>query len=109
MQNVNLGNFSSAGLDFGLLAAALILVFGIWRGRRDLGQRAALGVLTTLAGATVLSLLGFLLGFRGSGALGSPLVMLTIFSLVSLIVSFLPLYVAANWVEVILRETRSER
>ncbi len=106
MQNVNLGTVGTGGPELSLLAAALILTLGIWRGRRDLGQRAALGVLATLAGIMVLNFLGLLLIQQSPGA--PSLVTLMGFSLVSLIVSFLPLYVAANWAEIILRETRPE-
>ena len=41
-------NLSGAGLSFGVLAAALILVLGLWRRRRDLGIRGMWGTLGTL-------------------------------------------------------------
>jgi len=86
-----------------MLAAALVLVLGIWRGRRDLGQRAALGVLATVVGIFFVSYFAFMLVFQPSlmGVVTVP-----ILSVVNMIGSFVPLYVAANWVEVILRNTR---
>ncbi|MBB5235855.1 hypothetical protein [Deinococcus budaensis] len=35
----------SAGLGLGVLAAGLLLAYGVWVGRRDLGMRGAWGVL----------------------------------------------------------------
>ncbi|AZI43610.1 hypothetical protein EHF33_13350 [Deinococcus psychrotolerans] len=109
---MNTINLSGAGLSFGVLAAALVLVLGIWRGRRDLGTRGMWGTLGALALTTVGSTLLF------SGGLLTPLLSgkgfgggldLALLGLLSLALSFGPLYIAANWIEVILRQTQPTR
>jgi len=104
---VNTINVSGAGLSFGVLAAALILVLGIWRKRRDLGTRGMWGTLGTLGLTSLGEALLVSTGFTGRFMLaGRGFVGLALLSLLSLALAFLPLYVTANWVEVILRQTR---
>lgn len=101
-------NMGGAGLSFGVLAAGLLLAYGVWQGRRDLGERAAWGVL----GATILT--GALTGLLLSPSLliflplDSPLggtLPLLILQVVGTVLAFVPLYVAANWLEVIRKAT----
>ncbi|PNY81338.1 hypothetical protein [Deinococcus koreensis] len=108
--NFNLGNLGS---DFGLLAAGLILAYGVWVGRGDLGMRAAWGVLGSVIVTSFLPLLFFntlisrflvpggggLALFLGSAALTT----------VSTLLAFLPLYIAVNWMEVIRGASRPPR
>ncbi|CAM3447560.1 hypothetical protein DESA109040_13075 [Deinococcus saxicola] len=95
-------NMGGAGLSFGVLAAGLLLAYGLWQGRRDLGMRAAWGIL----GATILAgILPSLLFFLPPGPrLGGALPLL-ILQVVGTLLAFLPLYVAANWLEVIREAT----
>ncbi|WP_161880339.1 hypothetical protein [Deinococcus alpinitundrae] len=104
---MNTINVSGAGLSFAVLAAALILVLGVWRKRRDLGMRGMWGTLGTLALISLCEALLVSPGFMGLSMLADGgFVGLALFSLLNLALAFMPLYVAANWVEVILRQTR---
>ncbi|MFC4427313.1 hypothetical protein [Deinococcus navajonensis] len=97
-----------------LLAAGLVMAYGVWTGRRDLGTRGAFGVL----GAAALSSLPLLLlaqsGWtspRLSGAAGfaGTLVSFLTLTVLSITGGFVPLYVAVNWMEVIRRQGLSRR
>lgn len=99
-------NVSPGSSDIGLLAAGLILAYGVWMGRRDLGVRAALGVLGTLLLASLpIGLFGGLVfGRLFTGGLSGPLAALVLFilpAMLNLSLALLPLYVAVNWMEVI--------
>ncbi|WP_295819563.1 hypothetical protein [uncultured Deinococcus sp.] len=100
---VNLGNLGSG---FGVLAAALILAYGVWVGRRDLGMRAMWGVLAAVLLTSLLPLVIFrtsLVGLLVGGVGGTFLSTLgtVLLGVVSTALAFLPLYVAVNWLEVI--------
>lgn len=95
-------NMGGAGLSFGVLAAGLLLAYGVWQGRRDLGERAAWGVL----GATILTgLLPMLLFLWPLGTSPGSALPLLILQVVGTVLAFVPLYVAANWLEVIRKAT----
>ncbi|MFC3833718.1 MULTISPECIES: hypothetical protein [Deinococcus] len=102
---VNLGNLGSG---FGVLAAALILAYGVWVGRRDLGMRAMWGVLAAVLLTSLLPLVIFrtsLVGLLVGGVGGTFLSTLetVLLGVVSTALAVLPLYVAVNWLEVIRR------
>ncbi|MBZ9714802.1 hypothetical protein [Deinococcus multiflagellatus] len=61
--NTNTNLNTGASFEVTLLAAGAIFAYGVWMGRRDLGLRAALGVL----GASLWSLLPVGLWFLGLG------------------------------------------
>ncbi|PTA67542.1 hypothetical protein [Deinococcus arcticus] len=100
--NINTG----AGFEVALLAAGAIFAYGVWMGRRDLGFRAALGVL----GASLWSLLPVGLWFLSAGGRSTPggalPFLIGLSWVLSFALSFLPVYVAVNWLEVIRWETR---
>lgn len=99
---INLGNVASS---FTLVAAALVLAYGVWVGRRDLGVRGALGVL----GTTILTSLAswLLTTFLFLGPSGNPfggiagVLRSAVLMLVSTAIAFVPYYIAVNWLEVI--------
>lgn len=93
-------NVGGAGLSFSVLAAGL-LAYGVWQGRRDLGERAAWGILGATILAGLLASLPFFL--PPSPRLGGAL--LLTFQVVGTLLAFLPLYVAANWLGVIREAT----
>lgn len=101
MNGVNLGTPVIA-----TLAAGAVLWIGIWRGRRDLGLRAALGVLLAalLMGlATSLALLWWVSGARLPASLGAA-PMLIVSNVLGLLATFWPVYIAANWLGRLLAE-----
>jgi hypothetical protein len=107
MNNVNFG--SGGLLVVFLLAAAAILAFGVWHGRRDLGVRGAQGV---LAASLLPVLLPPALGFAWLGLTRSPLsgvVALVLLQAILLALSFLPLLVAVNWMQIIREDTAMVR
>ncbi|AAF11955.1 hypothetical protein [Deinococcus radiodurans] len=107
---INLG--SGTGLVLGVVAAGLILGYGVWTGQRDAGLRAALGVLLTtlLCGLPPLLLATFpMVGFFLNGSRVGVTLRLFVLSALSLALAFLPLLVAANWLEVLRRPSAWER
>lgn len=109
-QTINLG--SGTGLVLGVVAAGLLLGYGVWTGQRGTGLRGALGVLVT----TLLCSLPPLLMATGalplmSGVSGRAEASLRLFllSAVSLVLAFLPLLVAANWLGILRRPAAQEQ
>lgn len=93
-------------LDIGLLAAGVIFAYGVWVGRRDLGQRAALGVLgamlwSVLPSLMVITNVGWLMGWLG-------LLITPASFLLSIALGFLPVLVAVNWLGVIRQEVQPD-
>ncbi|MFC3602459.1 hypothetical protein [Deinococcus soli (ex Cha et al. 2016)] len=100
-------NFGGEVVGFGILAAGLIFLYGVWLGRRDTGWRAAQGVLgaVVLGGVLPFFLIQFVPALFSSDSrnLTSPL-LLTIVNIVGVLVAFLPWLVAGNWLEILRRE-----
>ena len=91
------------GSALGVLAAGLILAYAVWVDRRDLGVRAVLGILGTTVVVGLITTLPSYISVIGSfqpRAIGR---FFLLYSLLSTAASFLPLYVAANWLGVIRR------
>jgi hypothetical protein len=105
-QVINVGG--SAGLSLGVAAAGLLLAYGVWTGRRDLGLRAALGILGTALLTTLLSLIFIFIPFGSAPNTFTGALRLLLLSVLPMLFSFLPLYVAANWLEVIKRSTSAQ-
>ncbi|GHF59236.1 hypothetical protein HNQ07_003903 [Deinococcus metalli] len=107
-QTITLGG---GGTSAGVLAAATILAYGVWVGRRDLGVRAMWGVLLTVAATTMvpyvvpITALGVFLGAVPGRA--PTAVIAALLGIGTTALAFVPLYVAVNWLEVIRRETRA--
>jgi len=100
-------NFSGESVSFGMLAAGLIFLYGVWLGRRDTGWRAAQGVLgaVVLGGVLPFLLIQFapaLLNYDSRNL--TSLFLLTIVNIVGVLVAFLPWLVAGNWLEILRRE-----
>lgn len=89
-------NLGSGVTEVSLLAAALVLAYGLWAGQRPLGFQAMWRVLGTLAVTQLLSLAAFPL-LLGGGPWAGGLFnwRMALLSLLSLALSFLPLLVAA--------------
>ncbi len=106
-------DLSSAASTVMFVAAGLVLAYGVWTGRRDLGLRGALGVLGTalLAGLPLPFLLltpGWISPVQsGAAAYAGTLMTLLLGSALGILATFLPVYVAVNWMEVIRSETRA--
>ncbi|AXG99383.1 hypothetical protein [Deinococcus wulumuqiensis] len=109
-QTINLG--SGTGLVLGVVAAGLILGYGVWTGQRGAGLRGALGVLLTtlLCGLPPLLLATAALPLMNgvSGAAEATL-RLFLLSALSLVLAFLPLLVAANWLGVLRHRAAPEQ
>ncbi|MVN85706.1 hypothetical protein GO986_02895 [Deinococcus sp. HMF7620] len=89
----------SLTLSFGVLAAGLIFAYGVWLDRRDIGRRAALGVLATAAFAAMLPFLIAQLapGLAAYATRGlSGLFLLMAWSITGVCLAFLPWLVAGN-------------
>ncbi|WP_278913927.1 hypothetical protein [Deinococcus wulumuqiensis] len=99
-------NFSGGGLSFGVLAAGLIFAFGLWRGREDLAKRAARDVLLATILTSLVGMLPFLwltsLNFN-RGIPSAPLLGI-VWTVVVTLLNFVPLAVAARWMEQIRRQ-----
>ena len=108
-QTINLG--SGTGLVLGVVAAGLILGYGVWTGQRGAGLRGAAGVLlsTLLCGLPPLLLATGAFPFmRGVNGAAEATMRFFLMSALSLVLAFLPLLVAANWLGV-LRRPAGER
>jgi len=105
-QTINVGG--SAGLSLGVAVAGILLAYGLWVGRRDLGMRAALGILGTAPLAVISSLAFLFVPLSPARGTLTGMLFLLLMSALSLLLSFLPLYVAANWLEVIRDTSRLE-
>lgn len=98
----------SSGLNLGVLAAGLILAFGVWRGRRDLGTSGAGEVMVATILTGFLPVLLFLLPdfarptFGRTPAVPWPFL---ISGPLGLALGFVPLWVAVGWMERIRYET----
>lgn len=106
MDNVNFsGLFSTSPLPV-LLAAALAMAFGIWRGRPDLGGRAFIVVVLSSA---VLTLLASWVTFRLLG-FSSQLTLWSVGNIVfSHLVGAVPLWIALRWMQDIKAATEAPR
>ncbi|GGL93464.1 hypothetical protein GCM10010840_34360 [Deinococcus aerolatus] len=103
---VDLSNTASTVM---FLAAGLVLAYGVWTGRRDLGLRGAVGVLGTalLAGLPLPFLLLTRAGWSTPAQSGvGTLMTFLLAGGLGILATFLPVYVAVNWMEVIRSETR---
>ncbi|BBN96318.1 hypothetical protein [Deinococcus grandis] len=100
-------NLSSLGASTGILAAGLIFMYGVWLGRRDLGLRAAMGVMVAVLMGGLLPMIVMWsapqLLFPSSGGLRGS-VLMVIWNIVSAGLAFLPWAVALNWLELLRRE-----
>ena len=109
-QTINLG--SGTGLVLGVVAAGLILSYGVWTGQRSAGLRGALGVLLTtlLCGLPPLLMATAAVPFmRGVNGAAEASLRLFLLSALSLVLAFLPLLVAANWLGVLRRPAVREQ
>ena len=107
---INLG--SGSGLVLGVVAAGLILGYGVWTGQRRAGLRGALGVLLTtlLCGLPPMLLTTFPgVSFFLNGSPVRVALSLFVLSALSLALAFLPLLVAANWLAVLRRPSAQDR
>ncbi|WP_221090101.1 hypothetical protein [Deinococcus aquaedulcis] len=100
--NINTG----AGFEVALLAAGAIFAYGVWMGRRDLGFRAALGVLGSMLWSLLPAGLWFLMASGRPLSGGMLPLLMGVGWVLSFALSFLPVWVAVNWLEVIRWETR---
>lgn len=99
---------SSSGVNLGVLAAGLILAFGVWRGRRDLGTHGALEVMAATILTGFVPALLFLLPDLPSPTFGQrPMVPWTfvISGPLGLALGLVPLWVAVGWMERIRQAT----
>lgn len=88
---------NGGGLSLGVAVAGALLAYSVWLGRRDLGLRAAWGILAATVLSSLVSTLMLLAPFRqGLGSFSFVLL-----SVLSPLLNFLPLYVAANWLGII--------
>lgn len=105
-------DLSSAASVVIFLAAGLVLAQGVCSGRRSLGLPGALGVLGAALLAGGLLLLSVQTGLaspvgRGAAAFVTPFIPYFLAGRLNMIGSFLPVYGAVNWMEVIRNEARS--
>lgn len=91
---VNMGGTTG---ELALAAAAFVLAYGLWVGRSDLGHRGMWQVLRALVGASV----GWVLLIAWAEGNRKGFIGFIIVSVLSSLISFLPLFVAAKAVGVI--------
>ncbi|GGK40431.1 hypothetical protein GCM10008955_37770 [Deinococcus malanensis] len=89
-----------------LLAAAGVLVFGIWRGRPDLGKRAFMGVILT---SVVVSLVAGFIPFLPVPPRNQIIYLVTGGTAVIHLISAVPLLVAGNWFQTIKAATETQK
>ncbi|WP_155298739.1 hypothetical protein [Deinococcus kurensis] len=100
-------NLSGESISFGILAAGLIFLYGVWLGRRDIGWRAARGVLAAvvLGGVLPFFLIQFApMLFSSDSRSLTSLLLLTIVNIAGVLVAFLPWLVAGDWLEILRRD-----
>ena len=99
---------SSNGVNLGVLAAGLILAFGVWRGRRDLGTSGAGEVMVATILTGFVPVLLFLLPDFARPTVGrTPAVpwSFLISGPLGLALGLVPLWVAVGWMERIRQAT----
>ena len=100
-------SLGSLAASSGILAAGLIFLYSVWLGRRDIGWRAARGVLAAvvLGGVLPFFLIQFApVLFSSDSRSLTSLFLLTILNIVGVLVAFLPWLVAGNWLEIMRRD-----